>query len=610
MRSGDLYHQLFEASPSAILTVVRDGHIVDCNRAACVVLARARNELLGTPVLRWVLPGDRPRCRSYFRQAFQGGIVEWKARVDRGDGMARLLVFRTVLSDATEPADRLNVFLSESTDTRPGRSEAGQLQTVLENVPGQFLLALDREGRIRYASGVARTLWYDDDECLAREPSFLFAKGADGRDFVRIVLRETGAGRQWEGAPWLVRKDGSHLLVRIFAVPYRHPHTKEIVGAFIVGRDGTREHEVREELERVERLSHIGEVVVSIARELKGPIERVARRCDELGSAVAGGEHAAAVEGLSQELDRIERLVDGLLSYAAEPRGNRGDTETRPLVERAIREQAFLFEDHGIALETTLPDDLPTTYLSPEHFQRVLRQMLTNAREALAGRSDGRIQIRAQRTSGGLEIQVRDNGCGLRDGDDERIFEPFFTTKNGHLGLGLAIARGIVAAYGGQMWAARDDDGWTTVAVALPHEPPGYAAAFRPVPMPLRRRLSVLVIDDDEGVRTMIRRFLEPFGYTVAEAWSGRSALAQITSGFMPELVVTDLRMRDGTGYWFLEQLARDYPQVLRRTVILTGDPSHAAVDRITRETGCPVVRKPFDPQVLLDRLDEVALRA
>ncbi|HEX7049145.1 MAG TPA: hypothetical protein VF188_02950 [Longimicrobiales bacterium] len=73
--------------------------------------------------------------------------------------------------------------------------------------------------------------------------------------------------------------------------------------------------------------------------------------------------------------------------------------------------------------------------------------------------------------------------------------------------------------------------------------------------------------------------------------------------------MVTDLKTTDGTGYWLLHQPARDFPTVLKRTIIITGDPAHAAVDRIARETGCPVIRKPFEFQNLLETLDEVASR-
>src|SRR5690606_1302333 len=97
-------------------------------------------------------------------------------------------------------------------------------------------------------------------------------------------------------------------------------------------------------------------------------------------------------------------------------------------------------------------------------------------------------------------------------------------------------------------------------------------------------------------------------GYRVSEGWSGRSALAQITSGTPPELVITGLRMQDGSGHWLLEQLARDFPSILRRTVIVTADPWQPAASELAARSGCPVLREPVDFQLLLETLDEVSL--
>ena len=110
-------------------------------------------------------------------------------------------------------------------------------------------------------------------------------------------------------------------------------------------------------------------------------------------------------------------------------------------------------------------------------------------------------------------------------------------------------------------------------------------------------------------MRRSVRRFLEKVGFEVREAWSGRSALAQITVGHPPELVVTDLKMSDGDGYWFLDQLSRDFPDLLRRTVIITGDAAGAEEAEVVERTGCPAVTKPVEMPDLLELLDEIALR-
>jgi PAS domain S-box-containing protein len=612
MTAEDRYHQLFEASPGAILTVDREGHIGDCNRAACQLLGRARSELLGTPVLRWVVPSDRPRCKSYFIQALRGGTLEWTIGIARGDGTTRAVSLRATMPVHADGDVPLTVFLQEVALDRPGRPEAAQLQNILENLPGQFVVVIDPAGRIRYASGLARTLWYDDEARLGREFETLLEADGDSQTLLEGMRRETSEGRQWDGLLWFVRADGSSIPVRIFAVPYRDPRKNTIIGTLLVGRDITREHEAEAAVAKAQRHARIGELVVSIGQELRKPISRIDALAVRLRERLGPGEvdPAAPESELSTEIARLDRMVDALLAFARDTGVERSSVDVVALLSEIVAEQRYGIGEDRIRIIATIPPDLPRVVLDAGQVRQALRAVLTNAREALAGRPGGQIRVDATATPVGIVIRIADNGPPIRAEWLEQAFEPFFTTKLNHLGLGLAIARGIIAAHDGRIWAERDGDGWTCVTIELPLEPPASTIAFRPIPLVLCRARSVLVVDDDASVRSVTRKFLEKVGYKVLEAWSGRSALAQITSGQPPELVITDLKMKDGTGYWFLEQLARDFPNLLRHTVIMTGDSSHAAVEKLARETGCPVVRKPFELNHLLEALDEAALRS
>ena len=147
-----------------------------------------------------------------------------------------------------------------------------------------------------------------------------------------------------------------------------------------------------------------------------------------------------------------------------------------------------------------------------------------------------------------------------------------------------------------------------TLSMELPREAPDRVKHFRAVPLNLSRTRSVLLVDDNERDREVTRTFLENVGYSVKEAWSGRSALAHITGGQLPEIVITDVKVSDGTGFWFLEQLGRAAPGLFPRTVILVGDAEHESAEELAKETGCPVIRKPIDPRQLLEVLDQVSM--
>lgn len=103
-----------------------------------------------------------------------------------------------------------------------------------------------------------------------------------------------------------------------------------------------------------------------------------------------------------------------------------------------------------------------------------------------------------------------------------------------------------------------------------------------------------LVIDDDEAVRTVVRRFLERGGYAVIEAAGGRQALAELSAGARVDLVITDLKMDDGSGGWLLAQVGYERPELLHRTLVISGDAGSAAAAHLVARWRCPLLAKPF----------------
>jgi two-component system C4-dicarboxylate transport response regulator DctD len=119
-----------------------------------------------------------------------------------------------------------------------------------------------------------------------------------------------------------------------------------------------------------------------------------------------------------------------------------------------------------------------------------------------------------------------------------------------------------------------------------------------PAPSP-----AVLVIDDDAAMRAAVRRFLEREGYEVTESASGRDALARLRDGTAVQLVVTDLKMKDGSGGWLLAQLGYEFPSLLARTLVMSGDAAGASAAHVVARWRCPILPKPFGAAALIDAL-------
>jgi DNA-binding NtrC family response regulator len=118
---------------------------------------------------------------------------------------------------------------------------------------------------------------------------------------------------------------------------------------------------------------------------------------------------------------------------------------------------------------------------------------------------------------------------------------------------------------------------------------------------------SVLVIEDDSTLRTVLRRMLEQVGFVVLEARGGRSALMALRGGARVDAVVTDLKMEDGSGGWLLAQLAYEYPRLIERTVVISGDAGGAGAAHIATRWRCPVIPKPFGREDLVGTVARLA---
>jgi CheY-like chemotaxis protein len=117
----------------------------------------------------------------------------------------------------------------------------------------------------------------------------------------------------------------------------------------------------------------------------------------------------------------------------------------------------------------------------------------------------------------------------------------------------------------------------------------------------------VLVADDDALTRAAVRSQLERRGYEVVESTNGRDALRRLREGVTPRFLVIDLRMPDGSGGWLVSQVGYEFPELISRTVVITGDAGSAMAAHVSARWGCPVLPKPFDGPELVNTLAELA---
>jgi CheY-like chemotaxis protein len=308
-------------------------------------------------------------------------------------------------------------------------------------------------------------------------------------------------------------------------------------------------------------------------------------------------------------------LCQQLLAYAGKGRFVVGPVDLNALV----RDCAALIHravSRLAVLSFQLAPDLPPVMADAAQMRQIVLNLLTNASEAL-GERPGLLAVRTRvaharrELLGGLhlggelaegeyvELEVSDTGCGMDERVQGRIFEPFFSTKFTGRGLGMAAVLGIVRSHRGAISVQSKQGAGSTFRVLLPRAelPPGEGGAA-----PARDRGVVLVAEDEESVRTLIRHMLGLLGYEVVMAADGDEALAvlRMRAGEV-RLVLLDLTMPRRDGGQTLRELRQRWPDL---PVLLMSSYSEAELGPDVTGAAGGVLQKPFSLRDLAQRLD------
>jgi CheY-like chemotaxis protein len=215
--------------------------------------------------------------------------------------------------------------------------------------------------------------------------------------------------------------------------------------------------------------------------------------------------------------------------------------------------------------------------------------------------------LRTRTLSDVIRIEVEDTGPGIPATAQHQIFNPFFTTKptGKGTGLGLSISLGIVSEHGGRIWA-ENVSGGARFTVELPRVACDERATLSIVPVsppPHPESLRILVVDDEEALRTALERFLSSEGHSVVAVGSGSEAIWRGEGDEEFDIVLLDLRMPDVSGQQVFERWKRERPELSDRVVFITGDIVSADLQSFLRGTGRPYIAKPFEFTTVVDIL-------
>ena len=370
----------------------------------------------------------------------------------------------------------------------------------------------------------------------------------------------------------------------------------------------------------VQKLESIGVLAGGIAHDFNNLLHVVLANADlarlQLPGDSGAREHLDEVVRATQ---RAADLTQQLLAYSGG-----GAVELRQLdLSREVREMATLLRtaiSKQAILDWSLAPELPPITADPTQVRQVVMNLITIASDAL-GDGGGTIALRTgtiDAAEAGAEpapcvfLEVADTGCGMDSGTLQRIFDPFFSTKFTGRGLGLAAVMGIVESHRGRISIRTAPDEGTTFRIIFP----AAAGAADAVPARVsgaqwRGRGTVLVVEDEEGVREVVGRMIERLGFEVITAEDGVAAMDVVDRhrGSLAA-VLLDLSMPRMGGQETLRHLRERRPDL--PVIVMSGYTEQEAATRLLDGTSgaAGFLQKPFLPEDLASVLRHASLPA
>ncbi len=421
-----------------------------------------------------------------------------------------------------------------------------------------------------------------------------------------VEEHESGAGKRW---------------VEVVKTPVKDQEN-QITGILGIFWDITERKNLEEQLRQSQKMEAIGQLAGGIAHDfnnllmaINGYSELLLNSIDpndprflEVSEIQKAGERAASLTRQLLAFSRKQILDPKLLNL------NQLISDMDKMLRRLIGED--------IQLNIHLDEDLQIIQADPGQIEQIILNLSLNARDAMPAGGILTIETRnvildKEYAQSHIDAQagphvllaISDTGCGMSKEVQEKIFEPFFTTKElgKGTGLGLSTVYGIVKQSGGNIWIYSEIDKGTTFKIYFPQvaEVEQDPSRFSQRSGSLEGKETILVVEDERLLRTLLLRTLEEKGYTVLVSENGPRALQICQEYEQPiHLLITDVIMPQMNGAELASQLQSIQPDI--EVLYISGYTENTIAHHGVLDEGIHFLQKPVSPDALLRKIREM----
>ncbi len=570
-------------------------------------------EVRGWGWLNAIHPDDRRRANERWRLSLQSNErIEVDFRIRRADGEWRHFSVRGVPIPDKDGAIREWVGVCEDATEQRQAEEGLRLRDRAIQAVSQGILITDpnqADNPIIYASrGFEAITGYTTDNILGRNCRFLQGPDTDPAP-VRVMHEAILAGRECAVELLNYKRDGTPFWNDLFLTPV-HDDGGKLVNYVGVIVDVTERRTLEQAFQQSQKMDAIGRLAGGVAHDFNNLLTVISGYSDMLlGEIPLTNPHRGMVVAIRHAGERAAGLTRQLLAFSRQQviapvvlDLNDVVAESEKLLRRLIGED--------ITVAAILDPKLPPVKADPGHVDQIIMNLCVNARDAMP--TGGRLTIethdllleKGQSAYSDLGpgrfalLMVTDTGHGMTEQIKAQVFEPFFTTKEQGkgTGLGLATVFGIVKQSNAHISVDSEVGVGTTFKILFPAVDASPTRNTVSGAIDLRPGTeTILLVEDEEGVRKIARISLETQGYKVLEAASGTDAIQRATQHSGPiHLVITDVVMPEMGGGKLAEVLRSRHPGL--KVLFMSGYTDDAVIRHGVMGGTDAFLQKPFTP--------------
>ena len=622
VKSEERYRALYEDAPVGLYQTTPDGRILAGNPAFVRMLGYSSfQELAKRDLNTSGFEPNYPRSQFIDLMEKQSEVTGMESVWHKRNG--ELLHVRENARAIRDESGKIVYYegtAEDVTERMRAEEEHIRLVTAIEQ-SAEAVVITNTQGEIEYVNpAFTRITGYSREEALGKNPRILKADKQDP-EFYQQLWSTIVKGQPWHGELVNQRKDGSLYTEQMNITPVLSAHG-EVTHFIATKQDVTERKNLEAQLQQSAKIEAVGRLAGGVAHDFNNLLTIIngysELLLDELASdqTLSGylkeihnaGERAASLTRQLLAFSRRQVLAPQVLDL------NMVVSNLESMLRRLIGED--------IVLRTALAPQLGRVTADPGQIEQVIMNLAVNARDAMP--YGGNLMIETcnaeldetfarnhvtVKTGPHVMLAVSDNGLGMTPETKAHIFEPFFTTKEKGkgTGLGLATVYGIVKQSEGSIWVYSELGHGTVFKVYLPAVTGHLEAAelARAEPASELGTETILVVEDEAGVRSLIRLELESFGYKVLDMDGGEKALATCASHEGPiHLLLTDVVMPQMSGPVVAEKVAALRPGI--KVLYMSGYTDDAIVHLGVLSQGMPFIQKPFSPVALRKKIREV----